>query len=258
MTELFPPFVVYIIGALILPFVPKGHLRSAFSLLIPIWGAWLIWTTPEGMNAQIPLMGIELTLMRVDSLSLIFGLIFSLAAFLSLLYAWHIKDTIQQVASLLYAGSAIGAVFAGDLITLFIFWEGTAIASVFLIWARRTEGAYATGMRYLIVQVGSGVILLGGIALHYSDTGSLAFDKMTLGSIGTWDIFLAFGIKCAFPLLHNWLQDAYPAPTFSMVNTPAFTTATACNKADTGVGATIAEGSHLWNGINAALPMPKA
>ena len=82
-------------------------------------------------------------------------------AFLSLLYAWHVRDTIQQVSALLYAGSAIGAVFSGDLISLFIFWEGTAIASVFLIWARRTEGAYATGIRYLVIQVASGVIHKG-------------------------------------------------------------------------------------------------
>jgi multicomponent Na+:H+ antiporter subunit D len=163
--------------------------------------------------------------MRVDRLSRIFALIFTLAAFLGNLYAWHVRDTVQQVAALLYAGSAIGAVFAGDLITLFLYWEGTAIASVFLIWARRTEGAYHTGMRYLVVQIGSGVLLLAGAALFWRETGSLAFDAMTLGSPGTWLIFLAFGIKCAFPLLHNWLQDAYPAATVTgTVVLSAFTT----------------------------------
>jgi multicomponent Na+:H+ antiporter subunit D len=106
-------------------------------------------------------------------------------------------------------------VFAGDLITLFFYWEGTAVTAVFLIWARRTEGAYYTGMRYLIIQVGSGVILLAGTVLFYRDTGSLAFDKMTLGTLATWLIFLAFGIKSAFPLLHNWLQDSYPAATIT-------------------------------------------
>ena len=38
-------------------------------------------------------------------------------------------------------------------------------------------------------------------------------------------IFLAFGIKCAFPLLHNWLQDAYPEATVTgTVLLSAFTT----------------------------------
>ena len=97
---------------------------------------------------------------------------------------------VQQLAALFYAGSAIGAVFAGDLVTLFFYWEGTAIASVFLIWARRTEAAYHTGLRYLIIQITSGVILLAGTALLFRETGSIAFQAMTLGSLGTWLIFL--------------------------------------------------------------------
>jgi multicomponent Na+:H+ antiporter subunit D len=126
---------------------------------------------------------------------------------------------------LIYAGSAIGAVYAGDLITLFFYWEGTAIASVFLIWARRTEGAYHTGMRYLVIQIGSGVLLLVGAVLWHAETGSIAFDRMTLGSPATYFIFLSFGIKCAFPLLHNWLQDSYPAATVTgTVILSAFTT----------------------------------
>ena len=215
MTDVTPPFVIFVVGALLLPFIPNGRLRAVASLIIPAIAGWLIWTAPEGSYFIVPIFGLELTFMRVDRLSTLFGLIFSLAAFLALLYAWHVKDTVQQVATPLYVGSAVGAVFAGDLVTLFVFWEGTAIASVFLIWARRTEGAFATGMRYLIVQVASGVILLGGLILHYADTGSTAFNSMTLGSLATWAIFISFGIKCAFPLLHNWLQDAYPAATIT-------------------------------------------
>lgn len=225
MTDLFPPFLLFVAAAAILPLIPNGHPRALVAILVPAISAYLIWMMPEGLHGQFKLMGQELTLLRVDKLSIIFGLVFSLAAFLALIYAWHVRDTIQQTMALLYAGAAIGAVFAGDLISLFIFWEGTAIASVFLIWARRTEGAYWTGMRYLIVQVASGVILLAGVVLQYHDTGSIAFDAMTLGSPATWCIFIAFGIKCAFPLLHNWLEDAYPAATVTgTVILSAFTT----------------------------------
>lgn len=225
MLDLFPPFLVFVAGALVLPLIPNGHPRAAFSLLIPIASAWLIWTMPFGAHGVVSLAGYELTLLRVDALSRIFGLIFSLAAFLALLYAWHVKDSVQQISAMLYAGAAIGAVFAGDLVSLFIFWEGTAIASVFLIWARGTEGAYYTGMRYLIIQIGSGVILLAGTVLLYMDTGSVAFEAMTLDSMATWAIFIAFGVKCAFPLLHNWVQDAYPAATVTgTVILSAFTT----------------------------------
>lgn len=223
--DMIPTAFLFLAAGLVLPFIPKGPLRPALTLVIPVVAAWHLWSFDEGVFAQAQLFGITLELMRVDKLSTVFGLVFCLAAFLGNLYAWHVRDTIQQVAALLYAGSAIGAVFAGDLITLFLYWEGTAIASVFLIWARRTEGAYYTGMRYLIIQIGSGVILLAGIALLYRETGSLAFEKMTLGSLATWLIFLSFGIKCAFPLLHNWLQDSYPAATVTgTVILSAFTT----------------------------------
>ena len=225
MVSIFPTAFIFIFAALATGILPRGSTRSIILLITPVLAAWQIWNLPIGIFVQVELLGQSLDMMRVDKLSRIFGLIFCLAAFLGNLYAWHVRDLVQQIAALLYAGAAIGAVFAGDLITLFFYWEGTAIASVFLIWARRTEGAYHTGMRYLIIQITSGVILLAGTALLYRETGSITFELMTLGSLGTWLIFISFGIKCAFPLLHNWLQDSYPAATITgTVILSAFTT----------------------------------
>ena len=225
MISILPTAFIFIAAALILGLLPKGHIRGIILLITPILAAWQVWNLPVGIYMQVEFVGQTLDMMRVDKLSRIFGLIFCLAAFLGNLYAWHVRDFIQQIAALLYAGAAIGAVFAGDLITLFFYWEGTALASVFLIWARRTEGSYHTGMRYLIIQITSGVILLAGTALLYRETGSITFERMTLSSLGTWLIFLSFGMKCAFPLLHNWLQDSYPAATITgTVILSAFTT----------------------------------
>jgi len=225
MIETMPTFYLFALAALGVGLLPKGSLRAALLLLVPVLAALQIWSLPEGNLYQVELLGQQLELMRVDKLSRVFGLIFCIAALLGNLYAWHIKDTVQQIAAVLYSGSAIGAVFAGDLVTLFFYWEGTAIASVFLIWARRTEGAYHTGMRYLIIQITSGVILLAGTALLYRETGSIAFEQMTLGSLATWLIFLSFGMKCAFPFLHTLLQDSYPAATITgTVILSAFTT----------------------------------
>ncbi len=225
MIESLPTAFLFFAGAAALYVLPKGLARGAMLLAVPVAAGLVIWNLPAGNLWTAHLLDLELEFMRVDKLSRIFALIFCIAAFLGNLYAWHVHDRVQQVAALLYAGSAVGAVFAGDLVTLFFYWEGTAVASVFLIWARRSEGAYHTGMRYLIMQIGSGVLLLAGTALFYRETGSIAFEKMTLHSLGTWLIFLAFGIKCAFPLLHNWLQDAYPAATITgTVILSAFTT----------------------------------
>lgn len=223
MSFLAPPFL-YLYAALLCPFLSSRH-RAILLLIVPVFGLVSLLSYSTGNHVNVTMLGFELTFMRVDKLSLIFSIIFSIAAFLSAIYAWHVRDKIQQIATLLYAGSAIGGVLAGDLVSLFLYWEATAIASVFLIWARRTAASYATGMRYLIIQVLSGVLLLAGLLLHYNDTGSIAFEHLGLVSLGTWLIFIGFGIKCAFPLMHNWLQDSYPAATVTgTVILSAFTT----------------------------------
>jgi multicomponent Na+:H+ antiporter subunit D len=219
-----PPGWLLMLGALLVP-VLRGSVRQAYMLLLPILGLAQMFALPLGSSLAIPFMGYELEVMRVDALSRAFGLVFYIATLLSLIYAMHVKDAVESASALVYAGSAIAAVFAGDLITLFICWELTAISSVFLIWASRTEAANRAGMRYLIIQVGSGVLLLAGAIIHYAETGSLAFDHLGLGSLGTSLIFLAFGIKAAFPMLHTWLQDAYPNATVTgTVFLSAFTT----------------------------------
>jgi multicomponent Na+:H+ antiporter subunit D len=220
----FPPGLILILGALLVPLL-RGQLRNAYMLALPLAGIWGLMQIESGSYFQFELFGQTLTPVRIDSLSLVFGYIFHIAAGISVIYAFHLKDTTQMVAGLIYAGCATGAAFAGDLISLFVYWEGTAVASVFLIWASRTESAYRSGMRYLIIQVGSGVLLLSGAVLHFNATGSLAFDKMELSGPGPMLIFIAFGIKAAFPLLHNWMQDAYPEATVTgTVLLSAFTT----------------------------------
>lgn len=218
------PGLILIVGAFLVP-VLRGHLRSAYMLALPVVAFWHLLGLPNGELGQTELFDLALVTLRVDQLSFIFGSIFLLAAFLGLIFALHVDDALQHVAALVYAGSAVAAVFAGDLVTLFLFWEGTAISSVFLIWASRTERAYRAGMRYLVVQVGSGVLLLAGLIVQYQQTESIAFGQMQLGPVASWLIFIAFGVKCAFPLLHNWLQDSYPEATVTgTVLLSAFTT----------------------------------
>ena len=226
-----PPGIIILVGALALPLLPRSA-QAIGALALPAISLAQLLFLSEGVFPGIELAGLSLLQVRVDPLSLAFGYIFHIAAFIAALYALHVRDTVQHVTAMLYVGSAIGAVFAADLITLFIYWEITALASVFLIFASRTQRAYQAGIRYLIVQIGSGVLLLAGILLHYHDSGSLSFDQLigpdgnlSEASAGVWLIFAAFGIKCAFPLLHNWLQDAYPQATVTgAVFLSAFTT----------------------------------
>jgi multicomponent Na+:H+ antiporter subunit D len=208
----FHPFLPFLIAAL-LAAVTKGHLRSAIMLLAPVVGGLHLLGVETGTVVEYQLMNLTLVPYRVDGLSLIFGYIFHLGAFITILFSLHLKDTLQHVSGLLYAGSAIGAVFAGDLFTLFIFWEILGLSSAFLVWAARDERSVAIGIRYLIFQVLSGVLLMAGALWYWLATGSLIFEQIGLDAPGAWLIFFAFGIKCGFPFLHNWITDGYPAST---------------------------------------------
>jgi len=203
----------------------RGKERALIMLAAPLLGAYGLYQAAPGTTVTIELFDYTLTPVRVDDLSLLFGYLFHLAAFIGVLFALHIKDRLQDIAALAYAGSAVGAVFAGDLMTLFVYWELLAVTSAALVFARRSERALASGMRYLIMQVGSGVLLLAGALVYASATGSLEFDRIGLDAPGGWLIFLAFGIKSAFPFLHGWLIDAYPESTpTGTVFLSAFTT----------------------------------
>ena len=238
-----PPFIPFFVAAMLV-LATRGYLRSAILLLTPLLGGLHLWLDVQpyvGLDIQgaataalmsakelsytLSIFSYQLEFMRADKLSLLFGYLFHIASFMAVIYALHVKDTVQQVAGLLYAGSALGAVFAGDLITLFIFWEGLALSSVFLVWASRSSAAINTGIRYLIFQVMSGVLLLAGALIHYQQTNSLEFNFIGVDSVAGWLILLAFGIKSAFPFLHNWLTDAYPESTpTGTVFLSAFTT----------------------------------
>ncbi len=228
---LLPPGLILVLGALVLPFL-RGRVQVSLTLLLPLLSFAHLLLLSDGASTTLEVLGASLTIVRVDRLSLIFGYVFHIAAFLSALYALHVRDTTQHVSAMVYVGSAVGAVFAGDLVTLFVYWELLAVSSVFLIWASRNERSYRAGMRYLLIQIGSGVLLLAGAVLHYRATGSLEFTRLIGedGSLATAGpgvllILAAFGIKCAFPFLHNWLQDAYPQATVTgTVFLSAFTT----------------------------------
>ena len=219
-----PPFLPFFIGALIAA-VTRGTLRNVIMVALPVVSALHLWMVPEGVHLQFTFLDYQLIPYRVDKLSLMFGYVFHIAAFIAIIYSLHVRDTLQQVAAMMYAGSGLGAVFAGDLLTLFVFWELLAFTSVFLIWARRTQRSYIAGMRYLIIQVLSGVILLIGALFYAAENGTLAFGYIGLDGVAGWLIFIAFGIKCAFPMAHNWLTDAYPEATVTgTVFLSAFTT----------------------------------
>lgn len=232
MSYAIPAFLPFFLAALFAAVAPV-KLRYLL-VLVPLVNGILIYLNADQLTPiSVQLHTFTLQIMDVGAqvseqdakLSLLFAYLFHLACFICLIYALHVKDRVQIVAGLLYAGSAVGAVFAGDFITLFIFWELLAVTSAFLVFARRTQASKLAGIRYLIIQVLSGVLLLIGAISYFQQTGSTDIGYIGLGSMASWLFLIAFGIKAAFPFMHSWLTDAYPEATpAGAVFLSAFTT----------------------------------
>ncbi len=226
LASLNPGWLLIAVGFVLL-FLPVRRVRQAIAIATPLVAMVLLTLAERQVNlAGGTTMGLDLVFYRVDSLNYIFGLAFLIAALLNGIYSWHTDNRLQDGMALAYAGAAVAAAFCGDLMTLFVFWEITAVTSVFLIIQAGTRRAYFASMRYLVIQVLSGVLLLAGITYVYKATGDLSLKAFTsLDQPGAWLIFIAFGIKAAFPFMHNWLQDSYPkASVTGAVILSAFTT----------------------------------
>ncbi|MEF8943266.1 MAG: Na(+)/H(+) antiporter subunit D [Desulfohalobiaceae bacterium] len=219
--------MIFLVGAAIVPLL-RGKTKAAFMLLLPTVSFVVLASIPYGTHWSMEFLDYQLILGRVDRLSLVFGFIFTIISFLSLLFALNIKDDLQHVSGLCYAGSALGVTFAGDFLSLYIFWEIMAVASTFLILARRTEQSRVAAYRYILVHIFGGLCLLAGILLYFQKTGTLEFDYIGLEGPASLLIFIGIALNAAIPPLHAWLQDAYPEATVTgAVFLSAFTTKSA-------------------------------
>ncbi|MBI5682247.1 MAG: Na(+)/H(+) antiporter subunit D [Deltaproteobacteria bacterium] len=228
MIDWFHPSILFIFGAFLIPFL-RGKALKSFLILIPAAAFIDVASMSQGTYWTYNFAGNEIIFGKVDKLSLVFAYVFTIMAFIGMLYALHVDDIGQHIAAFLYVGSSLGVVFAGDYFVLFVFWEIMAFASVYLVFARREKEAVEAGFRYILVHIFGGVCLLGGIILHYISSGSILFGPIEHdGSLAFYLILLGFILNAAVPPLNAWLTDAYPEATVTgAVFMCAYTTKTA-------------------------------
>jgi multicomponent Na+:H+ antiporter subunit D len=207
-----PPAVILIAGALLVPFF-NGRLKKVYLLVLPALAFLDLLYMTAGRYWIVDFLNYNLIFGRVDKLSMAFGYVFVLITFIGILYALHARDDSQHMASLIYAGGALGVTFAGDLFSLYIFWEILAIASVFLILARRLSTSSAAAFRYFTWHFFGGLCLLAGIILYVMNRGTPEFDYIGLSDWASILIFIGFCLNAAVFPLHAWLPDAYPRAT---------------------------------------------
>src|SRR5215471_12946533 len=223
------PGLLLILGAWLLPIL-KGGVKRAAMLILPAAALVDCLLMRPGTHGAASFLGQNLVFGRVDQLSLVFSYVFSIMAIIGMVYALHVQDDSQHVAALTYVGGALGVTFAGDFLSLYVFWELMAVSSALLVFRRREPSAVAAGFRYLMVHIFGGLLLLAGILLHWSQTGSLAFgDMRAYSGSAAWGLILAaFLLNAAVPPLGAWLPDAYPEATVTgAVFMTAFTTKSA-------------------------------
>jgi multicomponent Na+:H+ antiporter subunit D len=221
------PGLLLIAGALALPWL-RGGIRTSVVLVVPALALAAALWLPDGQLWQGRFLDYAVAPLAIDGLSRLFAVIFCLMALGGGLYALRQTSRLELPAAFLYAGSAVGVALAGDLVTVFVFWELMAIGSTLVLWSAATPGAYRASLRYLMVHLLGGVLLFAGITGHVMQAGDAALARMALDTPAHWLILAGFLVNAAAPPLSAWLPDAYPEASWSgTVFLSAFTTKTA-------------------------------
>jgi len=119
--------------------------------------------------------------------------------------------------------SLVGIVTAGDLLELFLFWEGMSVAAYGLVaFNKKVTVSLGAALNYLFLAGTGSLIALFGISIIYILTGSIQLSELALvfqkdpqlGALGLAMLIIGFGVEAAIFPLHTWLPDAYStAPT---------------------------------------------
>jgi multicomponent K+:H+ antiporter subunit A len=176
----------------------------------------------------MPSLGIAASL-YLDNLSALFLLLVSGIGTLVVVYSgYYFKGDTSAWRFLaymfLFMTTMLGVLLAGDVITLFVFWEGTSLTSFLLIaYKTKNEAARRGAFKSLFITGGGGIALLAGLLFVSSIAGNtdyatiLRSGDVLRGSplYGVMLGLVAFGAftKSAQVPAHIWLPDAMTAPT---------------------------------------------
>jgi multicomponent Na+:H+ antiporter subunit D len=238
------PGLVIGLGGLFIPFIPGKRARQTYFILLPIVGLIILSATSAGAfgvvprwpaalhKLSVPFLQYTLDMARIDNLSILFGYVYVIAAVGMNIYALGARNDWEHVAAMIYVGSALGAVFAGDFFTLFFCLEVMSCAPFFLILLRGTRKSQGAALRYILWHHFSGACILAGILMHAHNTGSITFVQLPWGwgreYLAYYLILTGFMINAATAPFHSWLADTYSEATPSgSIYMTAYTTKTA-------------------------------
>jgi NADH-quinone oxidoreductase subunit N len=163
----------------------------------------------------------------IDGISIYMTIIMVAVSAVVMLYAIFYVNPAERPSERYFAimlvlvAALIGAVCAGDLLTLFIFWEAAAAGSSFLMLYKKNRKSLNATLKYIVMIVIASAFIVFGLSLVYGITGTLNFWGVKEALMGLGDksllilafIFIAAGyaIEAAIVPFHFWLPDAYNA-----------------------------------------------
>lgn len=160
---------------------------------------------------------------NLDLLALIIITLISFLSWLATLYSTgYMKsgDLNKYYAFLLFfLGAMNGTVLAGDLFTMFFFWELMTLSAFFLVIFHNDKRSINAGIKYFIMSEMGVLCMLLSIAVIFFSEGTvnivlLSNAKLALQSNSTHLLLLLFligaGVKAGMFPLHTWLPDAHP------------------------------------------------
>jgi proton-translocating NADH-quinone oxidoreductase chain N len=190
---------------------------------------WASYNSPNPVTltlADTPLAMLSSTFL-IDYITIYMAIIIVAVSAVVFLYGlFYIKSDARPseryyAIMLMLTAAVMGTVFAGDLLTLFIFWEGAAAGSSFLMIYHKKAESLNAALKYLVMIIVASAFIVFGISLVYGLTGTLNFIavKDALMALPNKNllilafIFIATGyaIEAAIVPFHFWLPDAYAA-----------------------------------------------
>ncbi|UCH01279.1 MAG: monovalent cation/H+ antiporter subunit D family protein [Deltaproteobacteria bacterium] len=230
--------LVTLIGALLIVFTGERHrnLREFWTILVSVLKFVIVISMVpfvlEGRILEYTIItltqGVSLQF-RVDQFGLFFGVLASALWIATSAYSIGYVRGLNEHAQTRYffnfalcLSATMGIAFAGNLLTLFIFYEILTVATYPLVAHKETEDAIMGGRKYLAYTLIAGVVILFAIIFIYSLTGILDFKPggflLGRGQSATLIflfsiLILGFGVKAALMPMHEWLPTAMIAPT---------------------------------------------
>ena len=203
-----PPAVVLFALAVVTDRLPRrlGHVLAVLVSLS--LAAWLL-TVPAGLHLRTTLFGFEVVLFAVDIYSRLLGVTLAFVATVGVGYTFAVGDDRRQTAlALAYVGAGLGVAFAGDWLSLVVFWELMAVCATVFVWYRTSDRR--SGVRYAIYHELGALALIAGVVTHYVAVGTFLFGDGVTPGLPALLVALGIGLNACFLGLHVWLVDTYP------------------------------------------------